>query len=248
MTESANDLPFQLYRGKMRNLDYLWFSSSEIDGISHTSPYLHNGALAYAIARRLNHFTLTGLTPLYVMDWLGEMSRLPAYPLPAIPPNTVKTVYMTISAIDDIKINNPDSSKKNYPNISQIGVLEPLAEGFYTTYLFVTDPTFSPPRLFYLSKMDTPMVCEWEKLGRFDFHWAEKPTRITHNLLNPRDIDGDIVAFRRIINIPPHSLIEGHIIIANEWVVKTADECLPVPNVIVSKINLSNFLPGGAVR
>lgn len=223
-----------LFKGKLFNHDYLWFSSTEIAKVSATWPVIHNYALSYALSQ-YSHGIYLGNTPQYEQD----LAQMPVYATPAINPNATKTV-ITLNALDELTLRTDAGGKINTPNLGKRIVINPCfqtpkaknAEDGYSFYCFA-DTGYHLPSVIRLGKKGCPVRIYWQQIMTPKAHYIPETITPAHPV-NPLDITGEIIAYEPIA-IPPHMLFR-RAEIRNDWFINDKGNMILLPKRIRQKI------------
>lgn len=226
---ALNQLGVRLFYGRLYNHDYLWFSSSEISGVSMSLPILHNYALSYAL---WDHFYAASLnsTP----DYEEDLACMLLYTTPGAAAEAGRT-RITYNAIDDRALRTDTGPEGNIPKLGSRIYLNPVYEqknlpnphGGYVFYAFTRDGLY-PPGMTRLGKKRCPVRIRWEELVE-PIARLEEQAKPTH-LLNPLDIgpDAKVISFD-VVSIPPHLLLRNATI-ANDWFIRKGGHCVHLPS------------------
>lgn len=232
-----NQQGIRLYRGRLYNHDYLWFSSTEIGQVSTTLPVLHNYALSYALSGF--SWAVSPALPQYQAD-LAQM-RLYAIPTELQPSDTaVGRTAITYNAVDAVTLRTDVGPNVNTPNLGKRVYLNPIFEPRdredhgYPIFAFVfTGP--APPPVFRLGKKGAPIRARWHEVERPRAEFHEEPQQVTH-LLNPLDVTGSIIRFEQVA-IPPHLLLRSAVV-RGDWFIRIGREAvLHLPRLVRERMH-----------
>ncbi len=223
-----------LFKGRLFNHDYLWFSSTEIAKVSATWPVIHNYALSYALSQ-YSYGIYLGNTPQYDKD----LARMPVYATPAINPGATKTT-ITFNALDELTLRTDVGGKINTPNLGKRVVIDPCfiaskaapVEEGYSFYCF-TDKNYCLPSVVRLGKKGCPIRIHWRQITAPKAQFTDEIVTPAHPV-NPLDISGQVVAYEPIA-IPPHMLFR-QAEIRSDWFINDKGEMILLPKRIRQKI------------
>jgi len=226
----------RLFRGRLYNHDYLWFSSTEISKTSVTFPALHNYALSYALAQYERGVSM-GSTPTYQAD----LAQMPLYATPAIySGDTLQRTAITFNALDEITqgtvakpaVNTPDYGTRVYLNLQFEPRQQAKKSQGYEFYLFVFND--EPPRcVIRLGKKGCPVRIDWQELTGITVQFSVTIKRPSH-VVNPLDISGQIKMFEPF-TLPPHLLFR-RVDISHDWFIEQAGQIIHVPKSVVARL------------
>ena len=239
-TICLNDYNVRLFKGRLYNHDYLWFSSNEISKVSTTLPFIHNYALCYALGQ-ISHRICKGSVPKYVEDPDAEFGMLPLYSTPASAVNVGRTV-ITFNAVNSLTLTTGDSKTLNTPNLGKRVYLNPCWESSdfkpqlgFTLYVFTYDG-YNLPSVFRLGKKGAAMRAYWKELIDPVAVFSDDAHTPIHPV-NPLDVSGNIVKYDPIM-LPPHMLLRTATV-AEDWFVITGKQVVHVPKRVFQRIGVA---------
>ncbi|NLC77317.1 MAG: type I-D CRISPR-associated protein Cas5/Csc1 [Clostridia bacterium] len=225
-----------LFKGKLFNHDYLWFSSSEIAKVSATWPVIHNYALSYALSQ-YSHGIYIGSIPQYEQD----LAAMPVYATPAINSSATRT-SITFNALDDLSLRTDTGGKINTPNIGKRVVIDPCfpvanraaVEEGYDFYCFA-DNDYRLPAVVRLGKKGCPIRIHWQRIILPKAQFTDNVITPAHPV-NPLDVSGQVIAYEPIA-IPPHMLFR-QAEIRSDWFINDRGKMILLPKRIRQKIEI----------
>ncbi|MCK4260566.1 MAG: type I-D CRISPR-associated protein Cas5/Csc1 [Halanaerobiales bacterium] len=218
-----NQYGVRLFRCKMIAHDYLWFASFDVSGVALTERVVHNYALSYA----LNRYD-RGLMKQSPPEYEKDLSNMDIYATPAWGYQVATTTF-TYNALDTKTLRTDALEKRNTPKLGKKTMIDPGSQ--FSFYIFTLSN--QPPGLIRLGKKRSPMRLNYWEMSNPVAIFSEKEVLIDH-LVNPLDLQGDIVQFRPI-QIPPF-LILADIKVKNDWVIKLGPKYVHLPVKIFEKV------------
>lgn len=235
---SLNAHHIRLYRGVFYNHDFLYFASSDVDGVAVTYPIIHNYALSYAVSQRTYGISQGGMA-YYALDREQELRSLPVYTTPASPLHPPKTRTFTISAFDDLRAASTSIKTVNSPTVGQIEVLDicyrtkATQQSGFLFYAFVVDPHYHLPGVFRLGKKGASIRATWEEIKNPVAKRQPYPVQLAHPV-NPMDVQGELDAYQ-LLPMRPHLLLT-QAWIKNEWVIWADHQAIHFPKLLQQAI------------
>lgn len=227
----------RVFRGKLYNHDYLWFSSSEISTVSTTLPYLHNYALSYALSL-YERGVAFGSAPTYDVD----LEKMPLYTTPAGNEALVETTKIRFNAVDAKTLKTDHKLNVNAPKLGQRTYLNPIfaardnakPRAAYILYLFSYNGDH-PRGVTRLGKKGCPVRIEWEEMRQPLAVWSHTPLRPSHPV-NPLDVAGDITRFDPVM-LPPHLLLRAADV-QKDWFIRHGRHNVHLPRRVAARVGL----------